>query len=70
LFKKGKQMKRSEPEVKPVIVTCKRASDWIAFIAEEPGKWEAGRTEEEAIGKLHINHLDLFGEIQREVASR
>jgi hypothetical protein len=53
-------------KAKPVIATRKRTYDWIAYITEEPGKWEAGRTEVEAIGKLHISHPDLLGEIQRE----
>jgi hypothetical protein len=63
-------MNQSETtRVKPVLVTRKRSHDWIAWIAGEPGKWEAGRTEEEAIGKLRLSHPDLLGEIQRQPGS-
>lgn len=54
----------------PVIITEKYDGHyaeqnhyWIARI--EGQKWhEAGRTEAEAIGKLHISHQNVFGKIK------
>jgi hypothetical protein len=41
------------------IVVTKRANDYHAAV--EPGQWESGKTEAEAIGKLIISHSTLFG---------
>lgn len=50
----------------PTIITEKRWNDWVAYFAENPGWYEIGRTEAEAIGKLHLLHQDVLGTIQRK----
>jgi hypothetical protein len=40
----------------PIMITQKRGNDWIAFLAQFPLAWESGRTEAEAIGRLHVSH--------------
>lgn len=37
-----------------VIITEKRAVDWVAYLKDKETTWEAGRTEAEAVGKLVI----------------
>lgn len=49
-----------------MILTKKCNGGWIACLASDPGKWEWGTTEAEAIGKLHLLHQDVLGSIQRE----
>lgn len=53
----------------PTIITEKRWNDWKASFAEQPGCYEIGRTEAEAIGKLHLLHQDILGTIQRKEQS-
>jgi hypothetical protein len=40
------------------INTEQRSNDWIAFLNGDRKKWEAGRTESEAIGRLIISHAN------------
>ncbi|MCK4665543.1 hypothetical protein KAU33_02265 [Candidatus Dependentiae bacterium] len=51
------------------VVIEERTYDHIASIEEEPGKWESGRNEEEAIGELVLSHPELFnvGNIEKEL---
>ena len=50
------------------IITDKRSDDYIASIEGDKGKWEAGKNENEAIGKLIISHPKLFNvEIKEKV---
>ncbi|HTL39277.1 MAG TPA: hypothetical protein VL306_00480 [Methylomirabilota bacterium] len=43
------------------IVVTKRSDDWHACLANQKGKWEAGRTSDEAIGKLIVSHATGLG---------
>ncbi len=36
------------------IDTAKRTDDWIAFIKDNPAKWEAGATQLEALQKMEV----------------
>ena len=37
-----------------LLVTKQRRDDWIAYTADRPKRWESGRTEQEAVGKLKV----------------
>lgn len=43
------------------ITVTQRSDDFHACLAGQPGKWECGRTEAEAIGKLVISHAAELG---------
>jgi hypothetical protein len=43
------------------ILTRERASDWKAWLADNPKVWEAGKTEAEAVGKLIISASSIIG---------
>lgn len=48
--------KREEDVATDVVITTeKRSDDWIAYINGDRAKWEAGRSREEALGKLFRN---------------
>lgn len=47
-----KKYLRYHLEEADMIITEKRSDDWIAFVAGDTTFWEAGQTEEQAIGKL------------------
>ena len=36
------------------IDTAKRRNDWIAFVKNNPAKWEAGKTQLEALQKIEV----------------
>lgn len=36
------------------IDTAKRTDDWIAFVKDNPAKWEAGTTQLDALQKMEI----------------
>jgi hypothetical protein len=55
-----------QPAQLPTIITKQCNDGWITCIADDPCKWEWGRSEAEAIGKLHITHQDILGAIQRQ----
>jgi len=43
------------------IMTQKRGDDWQAFLVDNPGVWEAGKTDVEALGKLMVSAAGLLG---------
>ena len=50
------------------IIIEKRSNDYAANVKGDRSKWEAGRNENEAIGKLIISHPKLFNvEIKEKV---
>ena len=42
------------------IIIEKRSDDYAANVKGDRGKWEVGKNENEAIGKLIISHPKLF----------
>ena len=42
------------------IIIENRTFDYMAIIEGKPGKWESGKNEDEAVGKLIIAHSELF----------
>lgn len=55
-----------QPAHQPIILTKQCRGGWIACLADEPGKWEYGLNETEAIGKLHRMNQDILGTIHRQ----
>ena len=53
-----------------VIITCKFEDGWKAYLEADPKAWEAGKSEAEAVGKLHISFPQLFGEVRQEPVER
>ena len=51
------------------VIIEERTDDYTASIEEELGKWESGRNENEAVGKLVLSHPELFnvGNIEKEL---
>lgn len=48
----GKKYLRYHLEEVDMIITEKRQNDWMAFVNGDTTFWEAGKTENEAIGNL------------------
>lgn len=47
------------------ITVRKRADDWIAYLNDNLGRWESGKTSTEAIGKLIVSYcLELKIELE------
>ena len=50
------------------IITDKRSDDYTASVEGDKGKWETGKNENEAVGKLILSHPKLFNvEIKEKV---
>ncbi len=51
------------------VIIEERSYDYMASIEDEPGSWESGRNEDEAIGELVLSHPELFnaGNIKKEL---
>lgn len=43
------------------ITVIERIYDWIAFMDDDRGDWEAGKTSAEAIGRLVFHNCEKLG---------